>query len=126
ADHFDLGTGVFSSLGHGRVLIRELNSLAERVAIGPQLFRQHFVDDRHGRRGLMHRFGHGESAAAQKPHADSLEIIGADYFKTVGVRLLRGRTFTMAEAMHQTTPAVAIIDEVLAKKLWPDGDALGQ
>ena len=52
--------------------------------------------------------------------------IGADYFKTVGVRLLRGRTFTVAEAMHQTSPAVAIIDEVLAKKLWPDGDALGQ
>jgi hypothetical protein len=52
--------------------------------------------------------------------------VGADYFKSVGVRLLRGRTFTVAEAMHQTTPTVAIIDEVLAKKLWPDGDALGQ
>jgi predicted permease len=52
--------------------------------------------------------------------------VGAEYFKAVGVRLLRGRTFTVAEAMHQTTPTVAIIDEVLAKKLWPDGDALGQ
>src|SRR5436190_1978131 len=52
--------------------------------------------------------------------------VGADYFKAVGVRLVRGRTFTMAEAMHQTAPAVAIIDEVLAKKLWPEGDALGQ
>jgi predicted permease len=52
--------------------------------------------------------------------------VGADYFKTVGVSLRRGRTFTMAEAMHQTAPTVAIIDEVLAKKLWPDGDALGQ
>jgi hypothetical protein len=28
--------------------------------------------------------------------------------------------------MHQTSPTVAIIDEVLAKKLWPEGDALGQ
>ena len=52
--------------------------------------------------------------------------VGADYFKTVGLPLLRGRSFTMAEAMHQTSPAVAIIDEVLAKKLWPEGDALGQ
>ncbi len=52
--------------------------------------------------------------------------VGADFFKAVGVRLLRGRIFTVAEAMHQTAPAVAIIDEVLAKKLWPDGDALGQ
>ena len=58
-------------------------------------------------------------------HANSNNV-GADYFKTVGLQLLRGRTFTMAEAMHQSSPAVAIIDEVLAKKLWPDGDALGQ
>ena len=52
--------------------------------------------------------------------------VGADYFKTVGLPLLRGRAFNVAEAMHQTSPKVAIIDEVLAKKLWPDGDALGQ
>ena len=28
--------------------------------------------------------------------------------------------------MHQNSARVAIIDEILAKKLWPDGDALGQ
>jgi len=52
--------------------------------------------------------------------------VGADYFAAVGLPLLRGRTFTAAEATEHTGPAVAIIDEVLAKKLWPDGDALGQ
>jgi ABC-type antimicrobial peptide transport system permease subunit len=55
-----------------------------------------------------------------------LNGVGADYFHTVGLHLLRGRAFNVAEAMHQTSPKVAIIDEVLAKKLWPDGDALGQ
>ena len=52
--------------------------------------------------------------------------VGADYFATVGLPLLRGRTFTAAEATQAGGPAVAIIDELLAKKLWPDGDALGQ
>jgi predicted permease len=52
--------------------------------------------------------------------------IGADYFTTVGLPLRRGRTFTAAEARQPGGPAVAIIDEVLAKKLWPEGDALGQ
>ena len=52
--------------------------------------------------------------------------IGADYFTTVGLPLLRGRTFTAAETTQPGGPAVAIIDEVLAKKLWPEGDALGQ
>jgi len=51
--------------------------------------------------------------------------VGADYFSTVGLPVLRGRAFTEAEAT-QPGPRVAIIDEPLAKKLWPDGDALGQ
>jgi predicted permease len=51
--------------------------------------------------------------------------VGADYFSTVGLPVIRGRAFTDAEAT-QPGPKVAIIDEVLAKKLWPDGDALGQ
>jgi predicted permease len=52
--------------------------------------------------------------------------VGADYFATVGVPVVRGRAFNVAEATQTAGPAVAIIDEVLAKKLWPDGDALGQ
>src|SRR6059058_1224119 len=51
--------------------------------------------------------------------------MGANYFSTVGLPVLRGRAFTEAEAT-QPGPRVAIIDEPLAKKLWPDGDALGQ
>jgi predicted permease len=51
--------------------------------------------------------------------------VGADYFTTVGLPILRGRAFTVAEAT-QPGPKVAVIEEVLAKKLWPDGDALGQ
>ncbi len=51
--------------------------------------------------------------------------VGADYFSTVGLPVTRGRAFTEAEAT-QLGPKVAIIDEVLAKKLWPDGDAVGQ
>jgi predicted permease len=52
--------------------------------------------------------------------------VGADYFAAVGLPFLRGRAFTVAEATEAGGPAVAIIDEVLAKKLWPEGDALGQ
>src|SRR5213080_873816 len=51
--------------------------------------------------------------------------VGADYFSTVGLPVVRGRAFTEAEAT-QPGPKVAIIDEVLAKQLWPDADALGQ
>jgi hypothetical protein len=44
----------------------------------------------------------------------------------MGVPLLRGRTFTEAESFGAGAPRVAILDETLARKLWPQGDALGQ
>lgn len=52
--------------------------------------------------------------------------VGADYFSAMGLRVLQGRTFSRFEAESPDAPRVAIIDERLAQKLWPDGDALGQ
>jgi len=66
------------------------------------------------------------TAAEGRTFSPIWNSVGADYFATVGLPLLRGRTFTAAEATRPGGPAVAVIDEVLAKKLWPDGDALGQ
>lgn len=66
------------------------------------------------------------TAAEGLAFSANLNSVGADYFKTVGLPLLRGRAFTSTEAMHEKSPKVAIIDEVLAKKLWPAGEALGQ
>jgi putative ABC transport system permease protein len=48
------------------------------------------------------------------------------YFDAIGVKLLRGRDFTQAEAENKNTPRVAIIDEEMAKKLFPNTDAIGQ
>ena len=52
--------------------------------------------------------------------------VGARYFDAMGVGLLQGRWFTPAETFGEGAPLVAIVDEVLARKLWPDGSALGQ
>ena len=52
--------------------------------------------------------------------------VGRGYFDAMGVRLLGGRTFTTAETFGSGGPRVAVLDETLARKLWPDGSALGQ
>ncbi|MBL9218305.1 MAG: ABC transporter permease [Opitutaceae bacterium] len=52
--------------------------------------------------------------------------VGADYFAVMGLPLRQGRPFTAAEADSPGAPRVAIIDEILAKQLWPEGGALGQ
>ena len=53
-------------------------------------------------------------------------IVGGDYFRSLGLGMLRGREFSDAEVQAATPPAVAIVDETLAAALWPNGDPLGQ
>ncbi|MCC6987767.1 MAG: ABC transporter permease [Acidobacteria bacterium] len=52
--------------------------------------------------------------------------VGSGYPRAMGLTLRRGRTFTEAEAQRAGAPRVAIIDDILARQLWPDGDAIGQ
>ncbi|MGE0812444.1 MAG: ABC transporter permease [Vicinamibacterales bacterium] len=63
--------------------------------------------------------------AGQSFNAGSNAVSGG-YFAAMGLPLLRGRTFTDPEALAAGAPRVAVVDEALARKLWPDGDALGQ
>ncbi len=75
------------------------------------------------------RPGHDEkpaTAAEGLAFNANFNSVGADYFQAIGLPVLRGRAFTASEVASPTGPGVAIIDEALAKKLWPDGEALGQ
>ena len=55
-----------------------------------------------------------------------LNIVGADYFRALGVGLLRGRRFSAAEEEAASAAPVAIVDRRLAELLWPGEDALGR
>jgi putative ABC transport system permease protein len=50
-------------------------------------------------------------------------IVSPGYFSTMGVRLLRGRAFTPADGYD--APLVAVIDELVARRIAPNGDPLG-
>lgn len=52
--------------------------------------------------------------------------ITTGYFDALGVKLLRGRDFTQAECEQKDSRRVVIIDEELAKKLFPNEDPIGQ
>jgi predicted permease len=51
-------------------------------------------------------------------------IVGVDYFKAMGIPLQRGRHFRGLDSVPDAEKVV-IIDERLARKLRPDGNALG-
>lgn len=53
-----------------------------------------------------------------------LSAVGGGFFTATGATSLRGRDFT--EADRAGAPPVAIIGEPLARRLWPDRDALGR
>jgi predicted permease len=50
--------------------------------------------------------------------------ITADFFETVGTPMLNGRTFSAADGPN--APRVAIINDMMARRLWPGQDAVGR
>jgi putative ABC transport system permease protein len=53
-----------------------------------------------------------------------VNFTGGDYFRVMGIELLRGRQFTPDEAV--TPNSSVIISQSAAARLWPDRDPLGQ
>ena len=53
-----------------------------------------------------------------------LEVVGGDYFQTLKVPLLRGRTFN--ERDTKDSPRVIIIDQAMAEQYFPGEDPIGK
>jgi predicted permease len=53
-------------------------------------------------------------------------VIGADYFETVRLPVMRGRGFTPGEESSSGGAPVVVVDEPLARQLFPGEDALGR
>ncbi|MEY2551218.1 MAG: putative transport system permease protein [Verrucomicrobiota bacterium] len=68
--------------------------------------------------------GQPPPARGSEPTADMRGIFSAGYFETVGIRLIAGRNFTAEEL--QTKAPVLVMNQTLAKRLWPNDQAVGQ
>jgi predicted permease len=54
----------------------------------------------------------------------TLQMASAEYFETMGTRILRGRGFSASDRLG--TPPVILVSESMAHAIWPDQDALGK
>jgi putative ABC transport system permease protein len=50
--------------------------------------------------------------------------VSADFFRTIGTPLLRGRVFSIGD--RPEAPQVAIINDALARRSWPEQDPVGR
>jgi predicted permease len=51
-------------------------------------------------------------------------FVSADYFRTLGVRVTRGRDFNSTDRAN--TPTVAIVNQTAARRHWPNDDPIGK
>jgi predicted permease len=69
----------------------------------------------------------GSSDGRREPvTARAYRTIGADYFASLGLPMLRGREFTRVEESSASAPPVAIVDEMFARSLFEGRDPIGR
>lgn len=62
-------------------------------------------------------------ALADRPSV-GVRVVTPGYFQTMSIPILKGRSFT--EHDRDNTPNVIIVNEALASRFWPNGDAIGK
>ncbi len=88
------------------------------AALGTQLP----LTDSHSRRDITIE-GQPLPDVGEFPHPD-FHTVSPDYTKALGLPLLRGRDFTPAD--NKQAPGAVLISESLARRFWPNGDAVGK
>jgi putative ABC transport system permease protein len=99
----------------------------EKISALPGVKSASFSDGLPLTRLRMTRFaveGQPPPVRGSEPTADMRGIFTATYFDTVGIRLIAGRNFTEEELANKHP--VMVINQSLAKRLWPNEDAIGQ
>jgi hypothetical protein len=65
----------------------------------------------------------GAPLAEQDQPSAELRVASRDYFRTLGIPLLRGRTFESSDRLG--APPVVLVSETMSRRFWPNGNALG-
>ena len=66
----------------------------------------------------------GQHSASDQATPVDRVAVGPNYFRTVGVPIVAGRDFTPEEIREGLR--VAVINETMARRFWPDGSAIGR
>ena len=68
----------------------------------------------------------GDQPVPERPQIPIADFnpVSPEYFQTMGIRLLQGRSFTEADTLQ--SPEVVVINETMARHFWPNENPLGK
>lgn len=72
--------------------------------------------------GVINNEQYQELGSVQPPQAVDTNVVGPDYFQTMGIRMLRGHGFNQGSSSDQ----VAVVNEAFSNSFWPGQDAVGK
>ena len=118
----------FDAGGNGADRVARIRSMVSRLESSPGISAAGIVN-------MLPLGGEGgiaisvRAADRPEPPRDSMKyarylICSAGYFRAMGIPLLEGRTFTVAD--DSTAPRVAIVSRAMADGLWPNEDPIGR
>lgn len=106
-----------------------LNSIRDRLAGLPGITQVGYAH-----RALLSDSGGGLAAPVSIPSIElpqgqptipiKFNAVSPEYFRTMGTRLLEGRSFSSED--RNTGQHVVIVSQTMAQRFWPDLDAIGQ
>ncbi|HTA74528.1 MAG TPA: ABC transporter permease [Gemmatimonadaceae bacterium] len=114
----DTGRGYLASVYR---IVADLKAIPSVTAVSPMMFVP-FVGP-----GMYALTWEAEGQPASETQANPttpLEVAGPDYFRALGVPILRGRPFLDSD--RDSTPTVAIVSEAAARRYWPGQDPIGK
>jgi predicted permease len=115
--------GRYDEAGQARFYEQLLDRIRTLPAVVSAAATNHLPLDRGDTNGGYELAGVMYGVNDPRPNAKK-RIVSPDYFATLGIPLLHGRTFTPADRMG--APDVVIVSEAVAQRHWPGGGALGK
>lgn len=116
---FDLGQDYDPE--RGRAFFRNAR---ERIETLPGVEQVAFSSNRPLNRGAAYRTVEGLGESADEAPNVRTNVVSAGYFETLGISLVRGRTF--AESDREDARPVVVINEKMKETFWPDDDVIGK
>jgi putative ABC transport system permease protein len=102
------------------------NTLLAKLEARPEISSAGMVQTLPMRGGYVLSFeirGRAKPKPGEEPSANH-RVVSADYFKTLGIPLIRGRAFTNRDT--EKAPMVAVIDQTFADRYFAGSDPIGQ